>query len=372
VLDAPGPWGTGPFILLDGFSSINNVQAIINEEPYASTWITTEEVRTPYVTLDANPYYWNKERGPRLDRVVFRNDLSPQQALHLCISTEGQVDIVNGVVPKYAEKVQTSRFANLINVNGNIVLVGLFNRYRQDVNYNDQKVRLAFNLAVNRTRFIQEGFYGYASKVPALTPPWALDFPEELKPRPYHPGEARRLLREAGWPEGKAFTIATMKEFEQPALVLAEQLREALQISVNVTVFSIYDEVKMKRLVAEKRLTPSWDLLLTSTSALFLETTPAFFHREFFGIDGALRTGPVIPEFEALFRKLTSQVNRQDLLKVSKEIDRYVYKEALGLFLCSPQDLYAVNKQVLFRPYRTSLEFAETEVSPGHWSRRYM
>ncbi|NEY73018.1 ABC transporter substrate-binding protein [Bacillus mesophilus] len=357
-------------MLSDGFSSINNVQAIINEVPFSSTWITTEEIRTPYVTLDANPYYWNKQRGPRLDRVVFRNDISPQEALNLCMSTEGQVDLVNGVAPKDAEKVRTSRFANLVNVHGNKAFVGLFNRYRQDVNYNDQKVRLAFNLGVDRARFIQEGFYGYASEVPALTPPWALDFPEDLQPRAYQPSEARRLLREVGWPEGKAFTIATMKEFEQPALVLAEQLRESLQISVNVTVFSLYDEVKLKRMIAEKRLTPSWDLYLGSTSALFLETTPAFFHREFFGMDGALRTGPVIPEFEALLKKLSSQVNRQDLLEVSKEIDRYVYKEALGLFLCSPQDLYAVNKQVLFRPYRTSLEFAETEVSPAHWSRR--
>lgn len=78
----------------------------------------------------------------------------------------------------------------------------------------------------------------------------------------------------------------------------------------------------------------------------------------------------MIPEFEALFKKFAAQVNPVDLMKVAKEIDRYVYKEALGLFLCSPQDLYAVNKEVMFRPYRTSLEFAETEVSPNHLSKR--
>ncbi|WP_456277333.1 ABC transporter substrate-binding protein [Bacillus sp. AK128] len=320
--------------------------------------------------LDANPYYWNQKRGPRLDRVVFRNDVAPDEALHLCVTTEGQVDLVTGVKPIDAPKVLASRHANLVNVNGNKVLTGLFNRFRQDVDYDDKRIRLAFNLAVDRGRLVQEGFLGYADVVPALTPPWALDFPEDLKPRTYQPTEARRLLIEAGWPQEKTFEIATFKEFEQPALALAEQLRESLQMSIQVTICPIEDEVKWKRLVAEKRLTPSWDLLLASAESLFLEATPAFFHREFFGADGALRTGPIIPKLEALFKKFSAQVNPLKLKEAAKEIDRYVYKEALGLFLCSPQDLYAVNKQVLFRPYRTSLEFAETEVSPLHWSRR--
>lgn len=285
MLDAPGPWGTGPFVLSDGYSSITNVQAIINEEPFASTWITKKEIRTPYVVLDANPYYWNQKRCPRLDRVVFRNDITPEEALELCMTTEGQVDLVSGVNPKDAPKVLASRFANLVNVNGNKVLVGLFNRFRQDVDFNDRRLRLAFNLAVDRESLIQDGFGGYADQVPALIPPWAFDFPEDLEPRAYEPVEARKLLEDAGWPEGKVFEIAAFKEFEQPALVLAEQLREALRIKVNVTVISAIEEVKTKRLVAEKKLTPGWDLLLASTSALFLEATPAFFHREFIGAD---------------------------------------------------------------------------------------
>jgi peptide/nickel transport system substrate-binding protein len=343
---------------------------VITTEPFASTWITTEEDRTPYVVLDANQQYWNKVRGPRLNQVVFRNDVTKEEALHLCVTTEGQVDIVTQVDPGDAEKVLASRFANLMNVNGNKILAGAFNRFRQDVDFNDRRLRLALNLAVDRQAFIREGFYGYADAVPALTPPWAFDFPEELTPRSYNPGEARRLLQEAGYPKGRALQIATMQEFEGAAFVLAEQLRESLQISVNVIVFALQDEVKWKRLVAEKKLTPNWDILLASTTALFFEGSPAFFHREFFGADGALRTGPVLPAFEALFKKIATQTNPRELLEAAKEVDRYTYKEALGLFLCSPQDLYAVNKHVTFRPYRTTLEFAETEVSPAHWSRR--
>jgi peptide/nickel transport system substrate-binding protein len=96
-----------------------------------------------------------------------------------------------------------------------------------------------------------------------------------------------------------------------------------------------------------KNLVPNWDIFLTDAYVLFSEGTPAFIHREFFGFDGAYRAGPPL-----------------------KQIDRYVFDQALGLFLCAPQTLYAVNKHVTFRPYRSTFELADTEVDAQHWSRR--
>ncbi len=54
----------------------------------------------------------------------------------------------------------------------------------------------------------------------------------------------------------------------------------------------------------------------------------------------------------------------------SNRIDRYVRDEALALFLCAPQVLYAVNREVHFVPYATTFELVDTWVSPRHWSRR--
>ena len=57
-------------------------------------------------------------------------------------------------------------------------------------------------------------------------------------------------------------------------------------------------------------------------------------------------------------------------MAASNRIDRFVRREALALFLHAPDALYAVNRHVGLRPYRTSLELAECEAGPGHWSRR--
>ncbi|MBA2620342.1 MAG: hypothetical protein H0U87_03990 [Acidobacteria bacterium] len=58
------------------------------------------------------------------------------------------------------------------------------------------------------------------------------------------------------------------------------------------------------------------------------------------------------------------------IAKKAYYIDRFVYDETLALFMCSPQSLYAVNREVDFTPYATTFELAECEASANHWSRR--
>ncbi len=54
----------------------------------------------------------------------------------------------------------------------------------------------------------------------------------------------------------------------------------------------------------------------------------------------------------------------------AERIDQYCYDNALALFLCAPQALYAVNNHVEFGPYRTTFEIAEVTVDSDHWSRQ--
>jgi hypothetical protein len=51
VIDAPGPWGTGPFILAEGHSSLYNEIAIMRTDPFACVWLDTAQDRfVGYVT----------------------------------------------------------------------------------------------------------------------------------------------------------------------------------------------------------------------------------------------------------------------------------------------------------------------------------
>jgi peptide/nickel transport system substrate-binding protein len=80
VIDALGPWGTGPYSLVEGFSSLENEIALIQADPFVCVWLDTATPRSERVVLEANRDHWNTERGPRLERVVFRNELPPAEA----------------------------------------------------------------------------------------------------------------------------------------------------------------------------------------------------------------------------------------------------------------------------------------------------
>src|SRR3954468_12107871 len=88
----------------------------------ATNLITTED-RAARVVLEANRDH-NTERTARLERVVFRNDLTPQQALDAVCDREGEVHIVSEISPADAQRVEASQHARLVTIDANRLLVG--------------------------------------------------------------------------------------------------------------------------------------------------------------------------------------------------------------------------------------------------------
>ncbi len=349
---------------------MNTRIAIMRSKPFTCAWLIEGEDRTDRVVLEANRNHWNSDRGPRLERVVFRNDLSPTEALDRCNSGDGEVDIVTEVSPADADRVKVSKYANLVAFDANRVLVGIINRYPSDVPLGDKRMRQALNLAVDRQKVIRQGLGGYAKPLCALTPAWCSGFPPGAQPYPHDPGRARKLMTEAGWPDGRNLRLAAPAPFEGIAGLVASDIRAAMGIGVDVIVVPADRLLAGARALVEKKLAPTWDVLLHGWFDLSSEAPPAAIHREFFGSDGAFRAGPELPEFDRAYSEMAVQLDGQKLVKIAERIDSYVLEEALALFLCAPQALYAVNKHVRFSPYRTTFELAETQVDEQHWSRR--
>jgi ABC-type transport system substrate-binding protein len=237
VIDEPGPWGTGPFTLVEGYSSISPRCAIQRPEPFACSWLIEDEDRSDRVVLEANRDHWNKQRGPRLERVVFRNDLSPEEALDACVSGDGEVDIVTEVSPADAERVRSSEHAELVEYDANRVLVGVVNRYESSgAPLGDKRARQALNLAVDKERLVAEGLGGYANPLCALTPSWCGGYPAEAKPYDQDAERARSLMSDAGWPEGRPLAIAAPAPFEGLARVVATDVESVLGLGTEVIV----------------------------------------------------------------------------------------------------------------------------------------
>src|SRR6266487_4140817 len=202
--------------------------------PFASAGIIESEERAPRLVLEANRSHWNHERGPRIERAIFRNDLSPAEALELCISTEGEIDIVTEVSPADAQRVQDSQYAKLVECDANRVLVGIINRSHDDVPLSDKRVRQALNLAVDCQKVIEQGLGGYANPICALTPSWCGGFPVDARPYPHDPGQAKQLLDEVGWPSGRHLRLAAPAPFAGIAHLVADEIKAALGLDVEI------------------------------------------------------------------------------------------------------------------------------------------
>jgi len=368
VIDEPGPWGTGPFTLVQGASSILTRNVIMSADPYTCAWLIESEDRTDELVLEANLDHWNlAERGPRVQRAVFRNNLSPAEALDRCLAGDGEVDIVTEVSPADAARVNASQHARLITADANRVLTCILNRSGP---LSSVDLRRALNLSVDRKRIVDEGLAGYASIVPAMTPPWCSGFPVGAQPYPQDRAEARSLWEHSGWPSDRPLRIATPAPFAGIAQLVASDLRRSL--GVGVEILTVPDEAALAgaRALVEKKLPQPWDLLVHAWFDLSSEAPPAAVHREFFGTDGAFRAGPRDEGFDALYDEMKVQLDGARLVEVAERIDAYVFDQALALFLCAPQALYAVNNHVSFGPYKTTFEIAEVTVDEGHWSRQ--
>ncbi len=369
VLDVPGPWGTGPFVLAEGSSSLDAAPALLGRDPRSWAWLVTAEQRSPEVVLEANRGYWDSGRGPRVERIVFRNDLTPDEALELCCSGEGEVDVVTEVAPADAARVTASRFARLLAVDADRVLVGVVNRGAGDAPLDDLRARRALNLAVNRERLVAEAFAGHASPLAGLTPPARDGLAADLPPWRHDPAQAAKLLREAGWPAGRRLRLAGPAHLEVPAKLLAEDLGAALGLDVDVEIMPAERLAAETRRLAERRLAPAWDVLLTVCGGVPGFPFPAAVHRELLGADGLLRAGPELPGFEGRYAEVVGETEPGRLTHAARQLDRWVHQEALALFLCAPKALYAVNRHVRLPGARGTLDLAAAEADPQHWSR---
>lgn len=368
MVDAPGPWGSGPFTLVEGFSSFEAEIAIISADPFTCVWLPTGQPRSDRVVLEAFTDHWNAERGPRLERVVFRNDVDPGEALDLVCDTAGAVDIVTEVPPGEARRVLESEHAHLVTVDAMRVLVGVINRDAPP--FDDARVRRALNHAIDRDELIREAFHGYATPLAGLTPHYAAGMPAGQQPYRHEPDRAGSLLADAGWPDGRVLRLAAPSDLEGTARLVADQFGASLGVEVDLTVIGPDELLAGQHRLAEKVLPLPFDVLLHAWFDLASDAPPAVLHREFFHSSGAFRAGDRVDELEDMFARFMAQTDADNLTEVATEIDRYAYHQALAVFLCSPQALIAVNNEVKFTGQATTFELADCEVTPQHWSRR--
>jgi peptide/nickel transport system substrate-binding protein len=353
VINWEGPWGTGPYKLVEGFSTPNK--------------------RSDRVILEANMDYWDATRFPQLRRIIFDNTLDQHQALELIKTGEGGVDVVTELRPLETSRVAESAFAKVVKARGSRLSVfGLFNVHRAGGLWRDGRLRQAANLAINREDLIRYAAKGNGMLIPALLPARAFGHDPGLAPYSFDPVKARGLLLEAGYADGLAITLIAPQDLEVQATVVGKMLEQGgFTVTMEILDPTAFNQKIVLSHLDRPPAQQPCDIALTSYHDHGDFWGPFFFYHQF-AFDGHTDWVVEEPELRRLFyEEVLGTVDRERQQQAIRQMERHTRDHAYFLFLYNPIQLFAVNKAVEFVPYVTTLlKLAETGVTDQHWSVR--
>jgi len=195
----------------------NGGRAAIGTGPYRwLRWTPGQDV-----VLERNPRY--RGEAPPWSRVTFR--FVPNDSARTAALLAGDVDVADAVPAGLHQRVRESDNAHLQTGTSLFMLYMTVDRrptspFVRDkegrpmtVNpFNDARVRQAFTHAINRPALAERAMEGAAEPAGQFMPDGFDGHDPGLKPVAYDPALSRRLLREAGYPEGFNYTIHCLND----------------------------------------------------------------------------------------------------------------------------------------------------------------
>ena len=196
------PIGTGPYRFKD--------------------WSTPSEI-----VFEANPHYFGGPKGkpmiPNLRIVMIPEELARIEAL-----LSGRVDLIRGgsVAPDQIQflkvnpnikisKAETMRIFFLIMDTTDRTKIPFFK---------DKRVRKALNYAIDKQALVKKVLKGYAKTADSVVTPLHFGYTKDVATYPYDPAKAKKLLEEAGYPNGFDVDLYYIRD-ETVAEELAEYLK---------------------------------------------------------------------------------------------------------------------------------------------------
>jgi peptide/nickel transport system substrate-binding protein len=322
-------------------------------------FLLKEHTRKVRVVLSRNPDYWDKGR-PYVDEYVILS--TPDAATRIAAFRTGQSDFIWLASPSEVETVRkTNPNAVVQSYHNSLTPFGV--ALAQDKPpFNDLRVRRAVSMAIDRqkqadTLFEGHGIIGwgvpyiyYTDKQPTLGQlgPWWQ----------YRPAEAKKLLAEAGHPNGFETTLFYYEYFPQmtsQVQLVQQDLKRNLNINVKITKLDY--TTYYGRYVESKWDGMAWGF--QSGHAIGLdERTYQYMHskstKNFFRVND-----PVIDELTTKLRQTASTADQRALTK--KIVDRE-FDQVLRMWM--PYD----NGFLVFQPHMRNGASAALRRTDGYGS----
>jgi len=150
------------------------------------------------VVLEADPGYWR--RVPAVKTLVMRS--IPDATTRALTLKTGEADIAYALDGTAAEGIKDDPDIKIVATNhASSQWIEFTEQWEPKSPWHDRRLRLAANYALDRQAISDAGCLGFCPPAGVIVPR-VMDYALQVAPTPYDPAKAKRLLAEAGYPNG--------------------------------------------------------------------------------------------------------------------------------------------------------------------------
>jgi len=353
VTTKPVPWfvqNLHQIFIMDKESTETRSIGEIGEYPIGTgPYKFVEWVKGSYLKLEANEDYWGGP--PPIKYVVFKPITESSTRVAALIS--GEVDLIQDVPVELFDMVKSSPNAEIITrPSRRSIWLGL--RNSPGFPGSDVRVRKAIYMAINEDEIIEKVMMGHAFPCSQIPDPPTVGYDASIERLPYDPEEAKRLLAEAGYPDG--FTIKLTGPNDR--YVQDEQIAQAVATQLAKVGIRVELDIKPKAIFFPEIDQHGLDFYLIGWfdgSYDFGRSFTKLLHtvdpeRGYGGLNGASYSDPVLDKLLEASSSIVDPTLRADALRL---LNRVAMQEKIAVIpLHYQEDTYALYKpsNVQFQP----------------------
>ena len=284
------------------------------------------------LVLEANEQYWRKK--PSVKRLVFKG--VPDRTTRLAMLKAGDADIGYLMVGVEGATIAADPKLRLVRVIPSAVWWLEFpEQWNPKSPWRDRRVRLAANLAVDKHAINDAERLGFSRLTGSIIPS-VMEFALRIDPFPHDPTHARRLLADAGYPNGfDAGDLTPLPPFTTMGEAVANDLaavgiRSRVRSMERATYMEAWRSKKLQGVLVTVSAAPG-------NAASRLE---AF----------VVSTGPYAyggyPDIDDLFRQQAQERDRKKREAILHEIQRLMHERVMHGPIFEPATLHGVGPRV--------------------------
>jgi len=324
----------------------NGVNKIDSNPVGSGPYILDSVVKNKRITLVKNKNYWNKEIF-LFDKVNIHCKLEEDD---LTIDHRNEMDIiVNAEAGSSLHYLKSNQYV-VKKIPSFYEIFGIFNLRNVNSPVQDVRVRKAINYAIDRDALQRLVIKGNGRILATLSMPGEIGYDKNTSKYKYDLYMAKKLLAEAGYKKGINLRIGL-----QPDLAADSNYVKFLKACLKQA--NIRPEIDRKfnlSMIIETNTTPDSNAGFWNGDILIGGDPSPYLHSDFiiyqFFVRGALFNMFDNNDFESLYRDASTELDKvlQDL-KYQK-LNRFIYDNALALFLNQQIRIYIVKKTIDYDP----------------------